>query len=62
MNEDCSRDQIVELVIQLEDILAVLDKRDAKLAAIRVDEAISALCAEHDICRTRQNVLNIRSG
>ena len=54
MNENCPRDQIVNLVMQLEDILVVLDREDAKLAAIKVDEAISALCQGHDICRAGQ--------
>ncbi|SIN62997.1 hypothetical protein SAMN02745824_1161 [Parasphingorhabdus marina DSM 22363] len=62
MNEQCSREQIAELVMQLGNILAVLDNSNARLAAIKVDEAISALCEEHDICRSDENVLDIKSG
>ena len=62
MNEQCSREQIAELVMQLENILVVLDNSNARLAAIKVDEAISALCEGHEICRSGENVLDIKSG
>ncbi len=62
MNENCSREQMVDLVVQLEAILAELDKSDAKLAAIKVDEAISNLSEAYDIGRAGCNVLEIKSG
>ncbi|MEM8918323.1 MAG: hypothetical protein AAGE37_05625 [Pseudomonadota bacterium] len=62
MNENCSQEQMVDLVVQLEAILAKLDKSDAKLAAIKVDEAISTLCEAYDINRAGRNILEIKSG
>ncbi|MEL6873865.1 MAG: hypothetical protein AAGM33_00155 [Pseudomonadota bacterium] len=62
MNENCSREKMVNLVVQLEAILVELDKSDARLVAIKVDEAISSLCEAYDIGRTGCNVLGIKSG
>lgn len=62
MNENCSREKMVNLVVQLEAILVELDKSDARLVAIKVDEAISSLCEAYDIGRAGCNVLEIKSG
>jgi hypothetical protein len=55
MHENASHNELIDLVVKLENVLSQLDAQNAKLAAIKVDEAIANLCESHNIPRSQRN-------
>ncbi|MEO9468457.1 hypothetical protein [Parasphingorhabdus sp.] len=55
MQKDTAHNELIDLVVKLENVLGQLDAQNAKLAAIKVDEAIASLCESHNIPRSQRN-------
>ena len=51
MNDDKIKREIESLVEQLEGILTSLDRLEARIPALKIDEAISVLCIENELER-----------
>ena len=60
MGRHISHQDVADLIRKLEHILTQLDERDAKLPALKVDEAIARLCASHDIERSSQSEIDFK--
>lgn len=55
MHDNAAHTEMIDLVMKLENILSQLDAQNAKLAAIKIDEAIETLCEAHNIQRSQRN-------
>ena len=51
MNDEKTKQEIEAIVVQLEGILANLDRLEARIAALKIEEAILLLCTENHIER-----------
>jgi len=55
MDSDRLDERVADIIAQLEEVLSKLDGLNAKIPAIRVDEAISTLCEIYHVERSCQN-------